>query len=150
MDRSEPMTMEPVMRRLAMGLGASLLAACTHVAPAAPGDATERSLAGTAWTIADIGGHAVTSARKTEVRFSEDRISGNAGCNSFGGGYTLAGRVMTATQVISTKMACVGPGMDQENAVFRIFGQPMTVTRQADGTLTLSDDAGTMTLRPER
>ena len=83
------------------------------------------------------------------MSFTADRLSGNAGCNSFGGGYTIANGIMTASQVISTKMACLGPGMNQENAAFRILGQPVTVTRQDDGSLTLSDAAGTIILTPE-
>lgn len=136
--------------RLALTIiAATLLAGCAHdgarpeTASAAP-----PSLANTSWTIAAINGAAPTAERKAELRFTEDRISGNAGCNSFGGGYSVAGDTLTTTQLISTKMACAGAGMDQENAVFKILGQPMTVARQADGTLVLSDDAGSLTLQP--
>lgn len=135
------------MRMIMMLTGTALLAGCVHdvvsTGPEAP-----TKLADTQWTIVEINGAAPTAERKAEILFTADRISGNAGCNSFGGGYTLAGSVMTASQIISTKMACLGPGMDQENAAFKILGQPMTVTRQDDGSLTLSDEAGTMILTP--
>lgn len=126
---------------------ALLIAGCAHVGTASDRPAT-RSLAGTHWTITGINGAAPAAQRKAEVSFTADRISGNAGCNGFGGGYAVAGDVLTVTQVISTKMACLGPGMDQENAVFKILGEPMTVARQDDGSMTLSDDVGTITLRP--
>jgi len=126
---------------------ALLIAGCAHVGTASNRPAA-RSLAGTHWTITSINGAAPTARRKAEVSFTADRISGNAGCNGFGGGYVLADGVLTVTQVISTKMACLGPGMDQENAVFKILGEPMTVTRHDDGALTLSDDAGMITLTP--
>lgn len=139
------------MRTIIALAGATLLAGCAHEgAGMDAGNAAPPELAGTSWTIATINGQPTAAQRKAEVRFSEDRISGNAGCNSFGGGYHLSGGVMTASQVISTKMACVGPGMDQENAFFAILGQPMTVTWQDDGSVTLSDDAGTATLAPEK
>ena len=88
------------------------------------------------------------AARKTAITFDIDRISGNAGCNSFGGGYSVAGSVMTVTQVISTKMACMGAGMDQEDAFFKILATPMTIAWKDDGSVILSDDAGSVTLAP--
>ena len=126
---------------------ALLIAGCAHMGTASD-QPRVRSLADTQWSIASINGAAPAAQRKAEIRFSEDRISGNAGCNSFGGGYTIAGSSMTATQVISTKMACMGGGMEQENAFFKILGQPMAMTWQEDGSLTLSDDGGTVTLVP--
>ena len=125
-----------------------LTTGCAHVGAASDRPAA-RSLAGTHWAITGINGAAPATRRKAELSFTADRISGNAGCNGFGGGYTLADGVLTVTQVISTKMACLGPGMDQESAVFKILGEPMTVARQDDGSLTLSDDAGTITLTPQ-
>jgi heat shock protein HslJ len=126
---------------------ALLIAGCAHVG-AASDQPNARSLAGTQWTIASINGAAPAAQRKTEMRFTADRVSGNAGCNSFGGSYTFADGVMTTTRLVSTKMACLGPGMAQEDAVFKILARPVTVSWQADGSLTLSDDAGTMTLTP--
>jgi heat shock protein HslJ len=137
------------MRLIAAGLGAVLVAGCAHMASAGSDANAAPSLADTHWTIASINGQPATAQRKAEMNFTADRVSGNAGCNSFGGGYTIANGVMTTTQIISTKMACLGPGMDQENAVFKILGQPMTITRQNDGSMTLRDAAGTMTLTPQ-
>jgi heat shock protein HslJ len=124
---------------------ALLIAGCAHVGATSDRTAA-RSLVGTRWAITSINGAAPAAQRKAEVSFTADRISGNAGCNGFGGGYALADGVLTATQVISTKMACLGPGMDQENAVFKILSEPMTVAWHDDGSLVLSDDAGTITL----
>jgi heat shock protein HslJ len=107
------------------------------------------ALAGTEWSIASINGAPPAAARKAAVRFTGTRISGNAGCNSFGGSYTLDGNMLTVGPVISTKMACMGPGMSQESAVFKILQQPMTVVAREDGSLALSSDAGTMTLTPD-
>ena len=137
------------MRLTLTMIGAVLLTGCAHdgarpeTASAAP-----PALANTGWTIATINGAAPAAQRTAELRFTTDRISGNAGCNSFGGGYTVADNMLTVTQLISTKMACIGPGMDQETAVFEILGQPMTIARQPDGSITLTDDAGALTLQP--
>lgn len=106
------------------------------------------SLAGTSWTITSVDGRRTTAQRKAEVRFTDDRIEGNAGCNSFGGSYTLKGDRLTVGRVISTKMACIGPGMKQERAVFAILAQPMTVSWRNDGAVTLNSEAGSMALTP--
>jgi heat shock protein HslJ len=141
--------MEVTMRTILMIAAAATLAGCAHDGTTAAADAMPPpTLAGTQWTIASINGAAPGAQRKAEIRFSEDRISGNAGCNSFGGGYAIADGVLTATHLISTKMACPGPGMEQERAVFDILGKPATIARQDDGSLTLRDDAGEMTLMP--
>ncbi|HEU4958777.1 MAG TPA: META domain-containing protein [Sphingomonas sp.] len=135
--------------RLALTIiGAALLAGCAHDGVHPDTATAPPSLANTDWTIASINGAAPAAQRKAELRFTADRISGNAGCNSFGGGYTVADGTLTATQLISTKMACIGPGMDQETAVFKILGQPMTIARQSDGSITLTDNAGALTLTP--
>lgn len=137
------------MRLVVACLGAALLAGCAHMRDANSADDGARSLAGTHWSIASINGAAPTAARKAIIDFTTDRVSGNAGCNSFGAGYVLVDGVLTAAQMISTRMACPGPGMDQEQAAFKILAEPMTVTWHDDGRLMLSDDAGTMTLKPE-
>jgi heat shock protein HslJ len=107
------------------------------------------ALAGSDWSIATINGAPATTARATSMHFGKDgRISGNAGCNSFGGSYTLEDDTLTVGQVVSTKMACLGPGMKQESAVFAILAQPMRVSRQDNNTVALSSDAGTIVLKP--
>ena len=107
------------------------------------------ALAGTDWAIATINGAPPAAARKAVVTFADGRVSGNAGCNSFGGSYVLEGNRLTVGPLISTKMACMGPGMTQERAVFDILQQPMAVASNEDGSLTLSNEAGTMTLTPD-
>ena len=120
-----------------------------HGCGGAPAMAGTVALARTDWSIADINGAPPAAARKAVMRFTDARVSGNAGCNSFGGSYTLAGETLTVGPVISTKMACMGAGMTQESAVFKILQQPMTIATRSDGSLTLSSDAGTMTLTPD-
>jgi len=127
---------------------ALLVTGCAHVGAASDHPRTP-TLAGTHWTIASINDAAPAAERETAMRFTADRVSGNAGCNSFGGGYSFVGGVMTMTQLISTKMACPGPGMGQESAVFKILQRPLTVTAEEDGSLTLSSEAGTIRLTPD-
>lgn len=81
------------------------------------------SLSRANWKLIEINGAAITSTmkRKPYLKFSEDnKISGFAGCNGFGGNYTLKNTsAITISNVISTKMAC--PDLAIENNLFRVF-----------------------------
>lgn len=106
-------------------------------------------LAGTRWVITAINGKKpISNTRATTLSFTEDRISGNAGCNSFGGGYTIADGVLSASQMISTRMACPGAAMAQEHTVLAILDEPMTIAHEVDGKFKLASEAGTLVLTP--
>ena len=111
-----------------------------------PAGQTGAMLAGTHWEIETINGRAVQLDRPTDIEFTADRIQGRAGCNSFGGRYRIADGVLTTSEVISTKMACMGGGMAVENAFFAIIDGPATLQQQGR-RLVVSSDAGTATLR---
>lgn len=96
-----------------------ILAAC-----GGPGTATE--LAGTSWKLVSYGAVANPTPAIPEVNatltFDVQRLSGNAGCNSFGGDYNLSGSEISFGQIVSTMMACQEPlRMQQEQAVLHIF-----------------------------
>ena len=103
------------------------------------------ALDGSRWRIASIDGRAVRTARPTEIRFDGDRVAGNAGCNSFGGSYRIQRGALIAERVISTKMACPGPGMQVEGKFFGIIAGPARLTL-GDRTMTLAAPSGTAIL----
>ncbi len=103
-------------------------------------------LDGTRWAIASIDGRPARTARPTEIRFEGDKISGSAGCNSFGGSYRIERGSFTAERVISTRMACPGPGMAVESKFLAIIAGPARMAMTGDRTLTLSTRAGSATL----
>jgi heat shock protein HslJ len=103
------------------------------------------ALDGSHGTITSIEGRPVRTARTTELRFEGDRIAGNAGCNSFGGSYRIDRDSLSASRVISTKMACPGPGMEVEGKFLAIIAGPARVAMR-DRTLTLSSGKGSATL----
>ena len=107
------------------------------------------ALTGTRWMIASLDGRPVRTARTTDIRFTASRVQGNAGCNSFGGAYRLAGDRLSAGQVISTKMACVGPGMDVEGRFFDIIANAQVARSGADA-ITLRGQGGSVELRAVR
>lgn len=66
------------------------------------------ALAGRRWVLTDIGNQPV-SADKPFIEFNsqERRISGDAGCNLFSGGYEMSGAKLKFTNVAGTLRACV-------------------------------------------
>jgi heat shock protein HslJ len=59
----------------------------------------------------------------TSVIFSLDdgTVTGNVGCNGFGGNYKVNGDTINFDSITSTLMACADPIMQQESAVFNVF-----------------------------
>ena len=108
------------------------------------------ALDGSAWRIVSVDGMPAATARPTSIRFSNGRVEGNAGCNGFGGAYRQAGVRLETTRIISTKMACVGPGMAIEGKVFTILSGPSQLAYNRDGTLTISGGGSRMTLARKR
>jgi len=100
------------------------------------------TLAGSNWTFVSIGGVAVAADRSTSLQFDGERLSGSAGCNRFGGGYSVKDGVLTAGQLAATEMACPGPGMEQERAFFDLMSAPADVGFPSDGTMVLTGKNG--------
>jgi len=97
-------------------------------------------LAGTNWTFVSIGGVAVAGGRPTALQFDGKRLSGSAGCNRFSGRYTAADGTLTAGPLMATEMAC--PGMELEQAFFKLMASPVSLTFADDGTLILTGSEG--------
>lgn len=110
------------------------------------GGAALGSLEGSSWRIIALNGGPPASQRAMELRFADGRISGTAGCNAFGGRYRVQGDHLIVGALISTKMACVGPGMASERAVFAILARPATLRWQNE-TVVLGNVAGSLALR---
>ena len=103
-------------------------------------------LDGTNWKLDSIGGVAV--AHSATLSFADGKITGNGGCNSFGGGYKLDGSTITISEPIaSTLMACEGDVMDletnylnalQSGPTFSKSGNQLTLTTPDGMTLVFS------------
>ena len=61
----------------------------------------------------------------------------NPGCNTGGGSYAVDGENISFGDIVTTKMACLGPAMQVENAVLQVLS--------TDG-LTFSIDASVLTI----
>lgn len=98
------------------------------------------TLAGTNWTFVWIGGVAVAADRPTSLQFDGARLSGSAGCNRFSGSYSVNGGTLKAGPLMATEMAC--PGMELEQAFFKLMASPVSLTFANDGTLILTSSEG--------
>ncbi|MBK9125005.1 MAG: META domain-containing protein [Chloroflexi bacterium] len=100
------------------------------------------SLSDTAWTLVSIDGQAVLDGTEITLTFDEDgRAGGSAGCNSYGGEYTLDGDSLTFGSLFSTMMACEESIMQQESAYLAAL-QSATGVEWANGQLVITYGEG--------
>lgn len=80
------------------------------------------------------------------ITFNEDgTLTGNSGCNGFGGNYTVEGDRVTFSEIVSTLIACEEPLMSQESVVHQVLTD--TATYKIEGnTLTLSNNGMVLVL----
>jgi heat shock protein HslJ len=90
------------------------------------------------WQIESIEGRPVRGGRPATLAFMGNRISGNSGCNGFGGSFRFEHGFLTAGPLMSTKMACMGPVMIQEQAILRLLGERLSASTNRTGKLMLS------------
>lgn len=121
--------------RYLLSLSVILLFSCSSMKKQSQSDSgAKNALGGTAWTLTWIPDFELQQTRKAPfISFSDstDRISGNAGCNGFGGHYSVKGNVIKLEKVISTKMACI-PGMETENKVMNALSNVDHFTVEGD------------------
>jgi heat shock protein HslJ len=74
------------------------------------------------------------------ITFNQDgTVTGNSGCNGFGGNYKVEGDKISFDQITSTLMACDEPRMSQEDVVHQVLAD--TATYKIEGnSLTLSNN----------
>ncbi len=93
------------------------------------------TLAGTSWTLVEIGGKApVASPKPITMQFNnEGRVAGSAGCNQYSATYVEDARKLLVGQALSTRMACMQPGvMEQEAAFLKALSTAITFSRDGD------------------
>jgi heat shock protein HslJ len=86
-------------------------------------------------------------AKAPTLKFGDERLSGNGGCNSYGAGYKTEGdKGFKAGPVMSTKMACMRPDANkQESAYFDTLDRADSY-RITGNTLMLSGNGGAYSL----
>lgn len=105
-------------------------------------------LVGTDWVLESYstGGDAVSSViagTTITANFADGNLTGNAGCNHYGGEYSLDGATLTVSSLYSTLMYCETPGvMDQEAAFMGLLANVSSYRVEGD-RLILTDAEGT-------
>jgi heat shock protein HslJ len=106
-----------IVRPLLAVLALVALAACYSSAGVSPeGSLPAASLVGREWRLTELNGRPAgngAGGRAATLRLEGERAAGFAGCNSFGGGYTLAESRLVFSALAFTRMACE-QGMELE------------------------------------
>ncbi|HOI57455.1 MULTISPECIES: META domain-containing protein [unclassified Methanoculleus] len=103
---------------------------------------------GTDWVLEaySTGGDAVSSVlagTTITANFADGNVTGNAGCNHYGGQYSLDGATLSVSSVYSTLMYCETPGvMEQEGRFMGLLANVSSYRVEGD-RLILTDTEGT-------
>ena len=107
------------------------------------------SLAGTSWKLASYGPKdaqtpAVAGINTNLTIGADGKLSGNMGCNSMGGEFTLSGQTITFKNVYATEMACADPQMLQEGAALKVLQGTASYTVDGDTLTVISAEGNDM------
>jgi len=137
----------PLILTILIVIGLSL-SAC------APGG-SRLSLADTSWSLVSYGsGSDQTPAmpnHETTLTFGSDgQVSGNLGCNSFGGSYEIKADQIIFGPLMATLMACLDNGvMEQESAAFNVL-RDTVIAGLDSSTLTLTGPDGSVLILTQK
>jgi heat shock protein HslJ len=125
----------------------TILASLALLLSACNSNESQASLAGTTWQLISYGSAtALTPAVagvETTLTFGKDgQISGNMGCNSFSGKYSIKDGKIIFDALASTMMACADAQMTQENAAFKIMSGTVSYEVKDNAlTITATDNS---------
>ena len=107
------------LRVVSTALSVFALAACQPPHAASSDPAFRASVSGVDWELMELDGKTASTGaggRRATIRFDADtaRAGGFAGCNHFGGTYTISGDSLRFGDVLRTEMACT-TGMELES-----------------------------------
>ena len=98
------------------------------------------------WTATAASPQTLVADAAVVLTFANGRVSGTAGCNSFGGAFSVASGTLRVPQLATTMMYCDGPRGQQEVWVMALLSSSPTVSANGD-TLILTSAASTVTFR---
>ncbi|MAT99274.1 MAG: hypothetical protein CL608_19220 [Anaerolineaceae bacterium] len=117
---------------------AVLLSACTGSSAVSAG-----VLEGQTWVLAKFNGGEPLEGRQPTLEFEAGKVSGNTGCNHYGGSYQIEDESIRFEDLFSTEMACLDPEglMAQEQDYLGLL-RAVNHFELVDDVLTLITDAG--------
>lgn len=98
-------------------------------------------LEGTSWVLTALNKNRPIGGTQPTIQFENGQVSGNAGCNHFGGSYQIKGDTISFSALEMTEMACMEPegGMEQELTYLELLGAAQRY-ELVDGILTIFAD----------
>ena len=103
------------------------------------------SLTGTNWQLSSLGSTVAAEGVKTTMQVAADgTVSGNGGCNGYGGSVKVTGNQLVFSQMRSTMMACEEKAMQQVHGLHQALEATKSFEIQGQ-TLTLLDGSGAPT-----
>ena len=109
----------------------------------APRPSASESLAQSDWNAETINGKTVIEAGRVTLSFVEDRVSGRSGCNLYSAPVEVGHETIKVGPLISTKMACLGNGlMQQESEYLATLGAATTYQLKSDSHLYITTPTG--------
>ncbi len=122
----------------------------TMVKVGSSGSGMQFPLADTNWRVTSIGGMPVVDRSTPYIMFARNgQVSGNTGCNSFSGNYTIDQGSIAMGNLAATSRACVPALMDQQARFMAVASNIVRYTINPDGTATLFTPTGA-SMRVER
>ena len=120
-----------------------LLTACGEIIP-------RDALNGTAWTLTSLDNTLPLKGRKLTIDFAEGKFSGSSGCNSYGGSYEIKGEKISTGSIAMTMMACVDPGVMEQEQTFLEYLQDAQTFLRSEGQLQIfCSDGKALTFIPQ-
>ena len=105
------------------------------------GSSITNPLNGTIWNLAAINDTLALVNTSVTVEFTDGKIGGSSGCNSYGGVYKVSGKKITTDSIAMTLMACMDPGvMEQESAFLENLQNAQTFELTEGQLLIFSSD----------
>ncbi|MFT3809944.1 MAG: META domain-containing protein [Micropepsaceae bacterium] len=147
-----------LIRHIAAAALAVTLAACAETGGAAlPGASSaapavtdlKAALWPSAWVVTEIAGKPVVTGSEPTLTFdAAGWVSGNGTCNRYAGPSTIEGGALKFGALVSTKMACVGEGLnEQEFAYLTVLGAPEKTEITPAGTLEITSNGAVTRFR---
>ena len=138
------------MRAILLGLSVVLPLALGACQSMASGEDFARAAGGRVWFAEAIGGRDVVDGTRVTLKFEDGRVNGRAGCNSYGGKAEINGAQLKISMLISTKMACMAPGvMEQESRYLNALEGATRGEVRHDGALVITTGRGAIVFREE-
>jgi heat shock protein HslJ len=127
-----------------------VLAACgdDDDGDASASDVDAATLEGRTFVSTEVDGETLVDGTEISLSFDEGTMSVRAGCNTLFGGFEVEASSLVADELAQTQMACDDANQAQDIWVLELLEGRPTIAVAGD-TLTLSDDAVSVTLTEE-